>query len=1602
MPVTFEILTDPIGSQFTQSIGADDPDDLNDFSCFIVASNNTTGLTIDDLSVSEGEVISVEGENSVYRAVVRPPESSEVITFTIAADAVTEGNDETDIDIRVSTAFPDDDAEMPTALFDPTDNYTAIAVTPTRILLGRRNSSVINITKFEHDGTEDTTLTASGLNNLQTVRSLDYINGDILIRTDETTAHAIRFLRYDLSDGALRFAILGSSVDRSITHTRLGYIINRNTTVFRILPYGSESATDIVEIDATDIFPSPVFVGDFENIAHQNDLLYLMGPGDRKSGLAEIIDATTINFVRQLNIEGRSSASSTFRDVAVYRDTLYFISNDGVFTLDIRPYRPMAKNTKTTIYPVFANEGDTIDLTQYAPDAEKIIFDEGFDKPDYLSINASNELVIASNAVTETTPVLVRCRGINYIDSAPFSFYLIIQPAENPVWRDVDELTMRAGSSYDLNALIEKPAGLQTPPTLTFRSGRTQPTGSSLSDGVFTIGTQGGTTYVTATNDNGSTHFEIEILVLQTPNPDNFSDTFRHKVYIAGIDVTSDVIVFPRISGSLDDRRLNEYRADNLTLTLRSDDANAYKYNDGIADNFWETHTLNAAGFREPVKVFFESLVDGDWVSTLMFSGRVLNANANLDNTAFQMTCSDLTKDLQNELVQGFGTLEKWDALRQQSDEATYQGSYMPESALLPMQTFAGEIAWTDRQKLTLRQIQIPPEGIPPENEAYLTADALFTAGGFLDAAPLLKFKGQPRAEEVPFLFHQLALNKTIYNAEIDVPAQILDDPFILNRGSVPFSVEDTRNTRLVTDWVHDATNERVLMPLSNPEGHIADLLVQYAVEIDSYRVLHVFGKNLAVHRIERRNATNYYLLTSGVISQDRSAQTLPRHSDRTAYAYDAIAEGSEIKIYHYNASTGALTEHVAEDNARPPQLGVHYHAGFENTLYIDEFEGIVSEYRGAFKVYSDDLYYRYATDAEFGVARVNTSGTTSEMIDQARGNYWNHLNFAFDINTSNGDLYFVYMTGDTETSTLTIKRRTSGGTESTIFTETRGVGDFNDVGLDFGAFLGCYEALFHDDNLHLLVPIQKADFGDDAQSIINPDVDIEQLTAEKTGERNVTTSTNLNPSNQTLAPGDDIPLRIDFDGTVTGATQSDLTVYGGTIESFSISSDMIDVTITPDSQTRHKTIIIDLAEDAVDQTNEAWRITIDFETTRSREKTAGMVLYRCDVTAASPSLTVIEKWDFVQLGGCNLCVHSGSVHYMEHPPASAIYRPINPDLDGYWTDAEESQTLGYNTLPESIGALKKVNASGEVESLGNLRYDGDRAYNVATTRCLSFDDDLHATMGYGDIRGLLKRDALASQADNAQHLVYGNKLRYIVPAFEANRSKYASLAELALKINATLFFANGLICIKDRNPFRAECDGATGTGTGNLDFDSENKTFPMSGYLKICTEILAYTGVSSGAFTGITRGVLGTEIANHANNSNIVYLDNVIEPDRIKQNGFSISTDTTRVFNAIRNSDNSLEVCDPDSIAVYGELTYPLDLGLTQHELPWQGSVSEQYLENLKDPHAMIRLTLKPTNYLEAAQVVGVRREGIPVYAVQIVSLTKGQTATEVRGRAV
>ena len=1005
MPATVEILTIPLGSQLTSTISGTDKEDKNDFPVLFLFSQNVN-LTESGITVSAGAtLVSLEGENSVWMGWVRPPQTAGTVTVTVNQNSVSQGNPLTSKDIRVTKFFPDAEAEAPQLLFQHNvpQRHTGrrvsggpargIATAPGRILISSgydfgNNSGRSYIDFFTYPGVHktDETLTINDNHVNLRIRRIDFLNGDLLYTHQRFTE--VGYGRLDLQ--TLAWQTHRRSVG-GITHTRLGVVIAVGSDEIFLRPYDFEAPVFRKELDTNLQSSAP-------NMAHQNDLLYLYGT---KSSLLEIRDDDEIGVIASLNIESTAD-NSTVNDIAIYRDRLYLVTSTGVYTLDIRKYRPVAKNTKSTIYPVFIDAGERLNLKQFAPDAERIVFDVGYDKPPFLTINSSSELVVGSGAQT----CLVKLKAINRIDATEtdsFQFYLIVRRTAAPVWREVSELTMRAGSSYDLFQLVPDAE------SIAFRSGGTRLAGGRLSNGIFTVGTEGGAAHFTAQKGSQSAHIAIHIGVVSGIGVGTAAVS-GYRVEIDGIDVTADVLEFPSVSETLDPIVINEYRVNEAAITLRNEGG---KYNSDLTGNFWETNGLNAGGFQNGVKIYTKHDGRGDLVPTenLLFSGVINESFEPIKEATFKLNCTDISSRLRKALAQNFGTLEKWDALRKQSDEDSYAGIYVPEQSLLPMQVGTGE-ARSHLTDLEISRLELPSEGPAAENTGYMTPNEFRTAGGFLPENPLLGFKAAHRSEDVRFLINQLAINKEVYNTEIDIPGVEVEDPFLLNRGSVAFSIERTRMTRLPVDWVHDSSNNRILILLSNPEDHIADLLVQYDIGSDSYRVLHTFGKGVAVHRIERRSGTNYYILTSKKITQDRSARQLPRPTDATGYAYDSLAEGSAIKIYHYNTSTGNLTEHVAEDNNFPPQLGIHYWVGFENGLYIDEFEGIRPDDRGAFKWHSNNLYYRYAKDGEFGVARVDASGTTTQMIGQPRRGYWDHLNFAFDVNSS-GTLYFAYLNND-------------------------------------------------------------------------------------------------------------------------------------------------------------------------------------------------------------------------------------------------------------------------------------------------------------------------------------------------------------------------------------------------------------------------------------------------------------------------------------------------------------------------------------------------------------------------------------------------------------
>ncbi len=1278
MPATVEILAIPIGSQLVQTINKrtdpPEPDSKNDFRVLFIFSENVTGLAESDITLSAGTtLVSLTGKHAVWEATLRPPETSGIVTVTVAANATSQGNPRTSKRIRVTTFFPDADAEAPRLLFNHGLSYSwshqnaagsnerGIAVTPTRIVIAssgyrgypsNHNDSYLNF--FTHAGvhqpseTFTTRTPGATASAVRKIYQIDYMNEGLIFKSGSS------YSRADLVD--LEGTLDASHISEgALTHTRLGAMFFSGPAL-STQPY------------TLDVNPIPHELETFarnrstfaNSIAHQDDLLYLLKGylfSESSKGasftLMEINASDAPEIRSHLNIKNLSSPGSNFLDIAIYGDTLYLLSRrwtprgatvtPGVYTLDIRKYRPIAKNTKTTIPPVFVEAGETLDLTQFSPDAERIVFDVGYDKQPHLSINTRNTLSVGSGAHT----CFVKLKAINRIDATvteSFGFYLIVLRAAAPVWRDVSELTMRAGSRYDLFQLVPDAD------SITFRSGSTRLAGSRLSNGVFTIGTVGGVSHFTAQKGSRSSHIAIAIDVIQGTGS-NSSAVSGYRVEIAGIDVTSDLVGFPSVSETLDPVVLNEYRVNEASITLRNEKG---KYNSDRIGNFWETHGLNTGGFQNAVKIY---LAYRDGSEHLHFSGVVNEAFVPIKGATFKINCLDISSRLRKAFVDAFGTLEKWDTLRKQSEADNYEAVYVPEQSLVPMQVGTGQ-ARRHRTDVDISRLELQSEGPTAENTGYMTATAFRTAGGVSDDPLLLRFKGQHRSEDVRFLINQLALNKEVYNTEIDLPGVTVDTPFLLNRGSIAFSVEPTRTTRVPVDWVYDATNDRILILLSNPEVHIADLLVQYDMRGDAYRVLHTFEKGIAVHRIERRNATHYYLLTSAKITQDRSARELPRQTDATGYAYDSAAVGSTIKIYHYTTATGTLTAHVAEDNRFPPQLGIQYHVGFENAHYTDTFEGIVPSYLGAFKWQGTALYYRYAKDSEFGVASVDAAGTTTKMLGQPTSRHQNHLNFAFDINSA-GTLYFAYASiGAYEgIEVVSTQRLGSGRGLRSTATLTDNLSGYS-IPLQIVVNLqGAQRYTFNDGHV---VRITGIDGDGNTQT--------KTLRGTRSNGQHVIDGKFLRITSVvsggfyggdfsiTTLPAEGSDLRIErraSDGTATQVLRSS--------KSFGALTDLDEaggVFLGVHEALFHNNalyLLVQVGRVDFDEDADAY--------TPARQKAAGCILYKCNVTAATPALTVIDKWEFATHSACGLTVHDGSVHYVEQPSAATAFKPINPDL---------------------------------------------------------------------------------------------------------------------------------------------------------------------------------------------------------------------------------------------------------------------------------------------------------------------------------------------------
>ena len=678
------------------------------------------------------------------------------------------------------------------------------------------------------------------------------------------------------------------------------------------------------------------------------------------------------------------------------------------------------------LYPIFARNGETLDLRAILS-GTTFAFRSSFVSPSWLTLSSDTHLVIAADAVSEITPVVVKLND-------DLSFYLVVMPSVAPTTRfDGDTLAMLPNSTFDMFSIVENVD------SITLQSG---PTGSSISNGVLTVGTVGGTAALVATNAAGTTQFSIVIDVVA--DADVSLDTFRYSIEIAGIDVSGDFLGIPTISESLDAIRIDEYRVNNAEVVL-SDDAG--KYNSDVSGNFWEQNNLNENGYNESIKIYKETVVNGVRTRYLQFSGFITQTTIDIQNITISLSCVDDSSVFRNQNVGDAVSSEKWDVLTQDtltrsiggityttvSDYSGRIAQYHPHEDLLPMH-IEDVSAWIDSTPLEIQTTFIPDVGELEPNIAQITPAVLRKQGSIFENI-LMRFQTPDTHRDIAQLIKKLVLKAGLYQVDIDVDRPTLETPYILNRGNMPLRIESTRPLRVATDWAYEDSDDSLLVLMSSQDLYNKDWLVKYSLKDDTYEVLREFDSELGLTRIARLNSTTYYLLV-----QDLNPES--NESNR------------ETWIYQYTPETDTLTERVSEtDSLRP----------LARTLYwTSNFESILADDKGAFKCVGNSLYYKTRT---LRVARLGTSGAAVSLGDFPNPSFLNfsgYSHMAFDVNEDE-DVFAVLIGrwSNPDRYRLRFFRRLTSETAFTLI----GTSDGGDV----SAEKTVTECLIHGNDLYVL-----------------------------------------------------------------------------------------------------------------------------------------------------------------------------------------------------------------------------------------------------------------------------------------------------------------------------------------------------------------------------------------------------------------------------------------------------------------------------------------------------------------------------------------------------
>ncbi len=1685
---------------------------VTDFSLanVILTAEDDTGT---DISEEVSFVSALTGKGCAYAATLRFPGSGGAgqVTLTVPENTVAEGNPETVVTVRYSDDFPKSDwgllfstdTDPDTPNNQPYDQI--VSIDSEHIYL--RDSRNIHV--YDWTGNQDTDATYT-LTEDEIALRLD-VETYLVRRDEELITEQDHVKQWESAEDTLQ-TITASQQAWTLTEDgRLLITKTEDERGIQVIPIEDIHAGILKDDDLSGKSYDAVSLSDGDYDALPENVAWYLASGQNNIYIEP--RSTGDHYIYVYNDAYELVPSRRIpmpRQFITYATLSLFYFQGFLFRYDARGQLHFLDVSVWTlpqpigaIYPQAVVPGERLDLFKFMHNATDVVFDVGFEMPDWLSIEGNRYLVISEDAAVESS-AYIQLRGINTIGGTALNacgFYVSVTGVEVPVWKEISTMTL--GLVQEVNLLeyvegadfVEWVYGSTVPEGLEIRNSRlkTSPTDES---GLETLPTETPpTTHQVALRAGTRQGFFADtafgVTVLSEPELVSITDVQGYEVFIEGIDVTAhlDGENLPEISNNLDWVRLNQFTRGRCVVTLRSDSENGGYFNETNPDSFWKTHSLNESGYLNEVQVFVNlRLPDESAQSKEIFKGVIFEVDDRLGVGRVGLQCIDSSYVLKNlqvsETVAGVPKLLELPAADEEVQEVPVaEGRYTVEGTFGEMIP-KGSAVDVHTRTLTLKAIQNAPEGVTEDDTAFMTEAEVRTQGGYLSVSedrtpiPVLVKTQTPHR----YLSPQAAVEKLVkqepvlltVDARIEERDSGLQTPptvgnpshflaaHIRSNGNLAFPVERGRLLRYPVDWIVDDENGVIYYLLSNPVNYISDALVCYDVKNETHQVLYEFDPALTVLSLASWDFDTFGVIVTDATDFDRSVNPVPKVPQSVALGYDAsVSENTQIVFYQQ--SVHHYKPLIEKETAFRPQMGLHYWVGVSGLDYI--WRGITRGVRDGFRFTSNEgsFVYRYAKGTKFGVACRESDGSVSALFTRNKDAYQNHLNFAFDMMESE-DVFFASVEGTDTTSTLRIEKRlpilpptrigelevwhVTGADRSGVRTyaqlETIAAASPQDtisvISSNLSGVLPENDYYWCRYHVRLratvdLTSIQYKLFGafDDGGkwAVVKPDSDGNfPASPTRYAEYAITsynsngdTSTVLSLASADIDAGDDFFIEVWHYEHLWGQAQYLEVKFNG-------SGDFEYITLTetfdgnaafqPEPPPAAPTLIFERTQDLYhlrefdDAEEGAWlgvhEVLVDGDNIylivpvsrngRDISTDAGVILYRYN--QVTEEFRALAKYDFVQYGPCMLTKHDGEVYFVESPAVSYLFEARNRDIV---FDASEAK-----------GFLKRIHATGEIETLGNVYFDNDRAYGgQLPMRGLSFDNDLHFVMGYGDPASIGQPESDASRPENWQWFSFGRKYRYKVPVLPTEGSISEVLTSLATTVGATVSIDKNILSLQNRRARGAFVAAETvGVADTEIAYAFANHAFPATGYLLIGSELVRYRGRTATHFTGISRGELATSIEEHPKDALITFVHRPIEARNTMRSSepyleVTVSLDSDHLYNSIEEgSPVRSRVLDAASQSQFGSNPLQLALSTTEHELPWVEFISKQYLERFKDLAYLINVRVRAFYAVNLGEIVCFKYladapevEGYLI-AMQVMSVRTGSEFTTIRGRQV